>query len=77
MDVEAKEGTAAYTLYAPLFAYQFCVAAKESDSRGEDMSRYAAADVPVWDAPTVRGRRADGHGRVLYLEPERGPRTRV
>ncbi|KAK7720318.1 hypothetical protein SLS63_009865 [Diaporthe eres] len=46
---------AAYPLYASLFAYQFCVAANQSDSRAQVMSRYAAADLPAWDAPTVGG----------------------
>lgn len=44
---------AAYPLYASLFAYQFCVAVNQSDTRAQVMSRYAAADLPAWDAPTV------------------------
>lgn len=44
---------AAYSLYASLFAYQFCVAVNQSDTRAQVMSRYAAADLPAWDAPTV------------------------
>lgn len=46
---------AAYPLYASLFAYEFCLAANQSDSLGQVMSRYAAADLPAWDAPTVEG----------------------
>lgn len=31
------------------------MAANQSDSRAQVMSRYAAADLPAWDAPTVGG----------------------
>lgn len=46
---------AAYPLYASLFAYQFCVAVNQSDTRAQVMSRYAAADLPAWGAPAATG----------------------
>ncbi|KAL1880077.1 hypothetical protein Daus18300_001440 [Diaporthe australafricana] len=45
----------ACTVYASLLAYHFCVAANQSSSPAQVMTRYTAADLTAWGAPTAGG----------------------